>query len=130
MNTKPEYTEYGMTQWNWLVRYRNNFQLGENTQIGAFTVIDAMNGVTIQDNVKIGFSCVILSNSTIDNKQGSVILEKNCKIGANTTIMPGVRVGKNSIVGANSFVNKNIPENEVWFGTPAKFVKRCPITLS
>ncbi len=120
----PIYSDYGMTQWQWLVRHRENFQLGTNTQIAPFTVIDAMNGVTIEDNVKIGFSCVIMSHSTIDNKAAPVILKRNCKIGANSTIMPGVTVGENSIIGANSFVNKDIPPHEIWFGIPAKFQKR------
>lgn len=121
---EARYNEYGMTQWYWLVRHRENFKLGKNTQIAPFTVIDAMNGVEIQDDVKIGFSTVIMSHSTIDNKKGSVVLKKNCKIGANSTIMPGVTIGENSVVGANSFVNKDIPDNEVWFGSPARFFKR------
>jgi acetyltransferase-like isoleucine patch superfamily enzyme len=121
---EPRYTDYGMTQWHWLVRYRESFKLGENTQIAPFTVIDAMNGVTIEDNVKIGFSCVIMSNSTIDNKSGSVLLKKNCNIGANSTVMPGVTIGKNSVIGANSFVNKDIPDNEMWFGVPVRFHKK------
>jgi len=121
---RPKYTDYGLTQWHWLVRYRENFVLGDNTQIAAFTTIDAMNGVIIEDNVKIGFSCVILSNSTIDGKKGMVLLKKNCNIGANSTIMPGVTVGENSIIGANSFVNKDIPDNEVWFGVPARLQRK------
>jgi len=121
---KPQYTEYGLTQWNWLVRHREKFVLGEGTQIGAFTVIDAMNSITIEDNVKVGFSCVILSNSTIDNKAGPVVLKKNCKIGANSTIMPGITIGENAVIGANSFVNKDVPANELWFGVPARFQKK------
>lgn len=121
---EPRYSDYGLTQWHWLVRYRENFKLGKNTQIAPFTVIDAFHGVEIEDNVKIGFSCVIISNSTIDNKVGWVRLKKNCKIGANSTIMPGVTIGENSIIGANSFVNKDIPSNEIWLGTPARFHKK------
>ena len=123
-NKKPIYSEYGMTQWNWLVRYKENFKLGENTQIGAFTVIDAMHDVEIRDNVKIGFSCVIISNSTIDNKSGPILLKQNCKIGSNSTLMPNITIGENSVVGANSFVNKSVPNNEIWFGSPAKFYKK------
>ena len=37
--------------------------------------------------------------------------------------MPGITVGENSIVGACSFVNKNIPDNQIWVGTPAKLLK-------
>jgi len=125
--TKPTYDEDGMNQWYWRViqwYWRvigiENFKLGERVEIGSFTIIDAKEGVTIEDNVKIGWSCSIFSVSTIDNKNGKIILKKGCKIGANSVIMPGIIVGENATVGANSLVNKNIPANEVWVGTPAR----------
>lgn len=121
---KPRYTKYGLTQWLWLVRHRKNFQLGKNTEIGNFTVINCQDGVEIQDNVKVGYHCVISSRSTIDNRRGKIILKKNCNLGANSVVMPGVSIGENSIVGANSFVNRSIPPNEIWVGTPAKFLKK------
>jgi len=123
-NKKPKYTKYGLTQWYWLVRHRENFKLGKNTEIGNFTVIGCEYGVEIQDNVKIGYHCVIMSNSTIDGKHGKVILERNCKLGANSVVMPGVTIGKNSIIGANSFINRSIPPNEVWAGSPVRFLKK------
>lgn len=124
----PEFDEKGMTQWYWRVSYHENFKLGQNVQIGSFTIIDAMKGVEIQDNVKIGFGCVIISYSTIDNnKGGKVVLKENCKIGSNAVIMPGVTVGKNAVVGANSFINRNVPANELWVGTPARFVKKVRV---
>ena len=118
--TKPTYDENGMTQWYWRVIGIENFKLGERVEIGSFTIIDAKEGITIEDNVKIGWSCSIFSVSTIDNKNGKIILKKGCKIGANSVIMPGIIVGENATVGANSLVNKNIPANEVWVGTPAR----------
>ena len=74
--------------------------------------------------VQIGSHCSIYSHSTIDEKEGPVHLKKNCKIGTHSTIMPNVTIGVNSIVGAYSFVNKNIPDNELWIGVPAKFKKK------
>ena len=118
--TKPTYDENGMTQWYWRVIGIENFILGERVEIGSFTIIDAKEGITIEDNVKIGWSCSIFSVSTIDNKNGKIILKKGCKIGSNSVIMPGIIVGENATVGANSLVNKNIPANEVWVGTPAR----------
>ena len=118
--TKPTYDENGMTQWYWRVIGIENFKLGERVEIGSFTIIDAKEGITIEDNVKIGWSCSIFSVSTIDNKNGKIILKKGCKIGANSVIMPGIIVGENATVGANSLVNKSIPANEVWVGTPAR----------
>ena len=121
--TKPVYDENGMTQWYWRVVGVENFKLGERVEIGSFTIIDAKEGVTIEDNVKIGWSCSIFSNSTIDNKKGKIILKKDCRIGANSVILPGITVGENATVGANSLVNKNIPSNETWVGTPARKIK-------
>ena len=118
--TKPTYDENGMTQWYWRVIGIENFKLGERVEIGSFTIIDAKEGITIEDNVKIGWSCSIFSVSTIDNKNGKIILKKGCKIGANSVIMPGIIVGENATIGANSLVNKSIPANEVWVGTPAR----------
>jgi acetyltransferase-like isoleucine patch superfamily enzyme len=114
----------GMTQWSWRVIGLDNFVLGNNVEIGSFTVIDAKEGVVIEDDVKIGWGCSILSYSSIDDKSGKVILKNGCKVGANSVIMPGVTIGKNVVVGANSFVNKNIPSNQVWVGSPAKKIKK------
>ncbi len=121
---KPTFDAMGMTKWYWRALHHDKLTLGENTQIGSFTVIDAHHGVEIGDDVKIGFNCVIISHSSIDNKSGKVILKKGCSIGSGAMVMPGVTVGENSIIGANSFVNKNVPDNEIWVGTPAKFLKK------
>ncbi len=120
----PVFDEMGMTQWGWRVLHRENFKLGNRVEIGSFTAIDARNGVTIEDEVKIGFGCAILSHSSIDGKDGPVVLKSKCKIGAGSVIMPGIEVGEGAVVGANSLVNRNIPEHEVWFGSPARYQKK------
>ena len=121
---KPTIEEGKLTKYNWLVQNAENLTLGDKTDIGAFTYINAKNGVVIEDEVQIGSHCSIYSVSTIDNKEGKVTLKENCKIGSHSVLMPGVTVGKNSIVGAFSFVNKDIPDNVVAFGIPAKVVKK------
>ena len=70
----PKFNENGMTQWYWRVIGIKNFKLGKNTQIGSFSIIDAKEGVIIEDGVKIGWNCSIFSISTIDNKKGKIIL--------------------------------------------------------
>lgn len=112
------------TKYNYIVQYPKNLKLGRDFDIGSFTYINCQFGVQIEDKVQIGSHCSIYSNSTIDNKKGKVVLQKNCKIGTHSTIMPGVTVGENSIVGAYSFVNENIPKNEMWVGVPAKFKRK------
>ena len=107
-----------------LVQYKHNLKLGVKTDIGAFTYINAKNGVEIGDFVQIGSHCSIYSDSTIDNKKGKVVLKKNARIGSHSVVMPGVTVGENSIIGALSFVNKDIPANVLAFGIPAKVVRK------
>lgn len=109
-----------LTKYNYIVQYPENLILGKYFDIGTFTYINSKYGVEIQDNVQIGSHCSIYSHSTIDKKQGNVILKKNCKIGTHSTIMPNVTIGENSIIGAYSFVTSNVPDNELWIGIPAK----------
>ena len=120
----PEIEEGKPTKYNWVVQSIENFRLGYKTDIGAFTYVNAKYGVVIEDFVQIGSHCSIYSVSTIDNKQGQVLLKKNCKIGSHSIVMPGVTVGENSIIGALSFVNIDIPDNVVAVGVPAKVIKR------
>lgn len=121
---RPIIKEGKLTKYNWLVQYKKNLKLGYKIDIGTFTYINAKNGVTIEDYVQLGSHCSIYSVSTIDNKEGKVVLRKNCRIGSHSVIMPGVTIGENSVVGAFSFVNKDIPDNVIAFGIPVKIVKR------
>ena len=119
----PEIEKGKLTKYNWLVQNKQGLKLGRYTDIGAFTYINAKYGVVIEDNVQIGSHCSIYSVSTIDNKKGKVTLKKNCKIGSHSLVMPGVTVGENSIIGAFSFVDKDIPDNVIAFGVPIKVQK-------
>ena len=80
--------------------------------------------MVLEDGVQVGSHCSIYSYSTVDGLEGEVVLKENCKIGAHSVISPGVTVGKNSIVGAFSFVKDNIPANVVAFGIPAKVMRK------
>jgi acetyltransferase-like isoleucine patch superfamily enzyme len=119
---KKPIIEHGIiTKHNFIVQYPENLKLGKFVDIGEFSYINCNFGVDIGDSVQIGSHCSIYSNSTIDNKQGPVKLEKNSKIGTHSTIMPNVTIGENSIVAAYSFVTKDVPKNEIWAGIPASF---------
>ncbi len=119
----PKIEDGKPTKYNWVVQYKDKLKLGYKTDIGAFTYINAQHGVIIEDHVQIGSHCSIYSISTIDKKEGQVRLQRNCKIGSHSVIMPGVTVGKNSVVGAFSFVNRDIPDNVIAVGVPAKVIK-------
>jgi len=120
----PDIKDGKLTKYNWVVQNLEGFVLGSETDIGAFSYINAFHGVVIEDHVQIGSHCSIYSVSTIDNSVGKVILKCNCRIGSHSTILPGVTIGKNSIVGAHSLVNKDVPDNVVVFGVPAKFIRK------
>ena len=120
----PQIEEGKPTKYNWVVQHKDHLKLGFKTDVGAFTYINAQNGVVIEDFVQIGSHCSIYSISTIDGKEGQVVLKKNCKIGSHSVVMPGVTIGENSIVGAFSFVKQNIPENVIAAGVPAKVIRK------
>ena len=111
------------TRYNWVVQNREQFKLGYRTDIGAFTYINAKYGVVIEDEVQVGSHCSIYSVSTIDDKQGRVLLKKNCRVGSHSVIMPGVTIGENAVIGAHSFVNRDIPADVVAAGVPARILK-------
>ena len=110
--------------------------IGKNVGISA-TAIVAHQSITIGDNVKIGGGVCIydtdfhsldprirISNKDRQNaKKKPVVINDNVFIGAHSTILKGVTIGNNAIIGACSVVTKDIPDNEVWAGNPARFIK-------
>ena len=119
----PQIIEGKPTIYNWIVQNKDGLELGYKTDIGAFSYINAKYGVIIENQVQIGSHCSIYSVSTIDDKTGKVHLKQNSKIGSHSTILPGISVGKNSIIGAHSLVISDIPDNVIAFGVPAKVIR-------
>jgi acetyltransferase-like isoleucine patch superfamily enzyme len=122
----PEFDETGLTKWNWMCQSHKNLKLGKNTDIGAFTYINARYGVEIEEEAQIGSHCSIYSESTIDGKKGKVLIKRNARIGAHSVIMPGITIGEGAIVAACSFVNKDVPDGVVFGGVPAKLLNVVP----
>lgn len=121
-----------------VVRSNAKLTIGNNVGISASAIICSKQ-ISIGNNVKIGGNTVIYDtdfhslnienriNTELDKAHTStspVFIEDNVFIGAHSTILKGVRIGENSIVGAGSVVTKNIPPNEVWGGNPAKYIKK------
>jgi acetyltransferase-like isoleucine patch superfamily enzyme len=119
----PEFDASGMTKWHWMCQYHQYLVLGKNTDIGAFTYINAKYGVEIQENVQIGSHCSIYSWSTIDDKKGKVVIKKNARLGSHSVVMPGVTIGENALIGAFSFVTSDIPDGATAFGIPDRVIK-------
>jgi acetyltransferase-like isoleucine patch superfamily enzyme len=84
--------------------------------------------ITIQDNVDIGPNVVIVTHDSSGKCVSSqditwtkpVVIENNVYLGAGVVILPGVRIGDHSIIGAGSVVTRDIPPNCVAFGSPAR----------
>lgn len=112
---------------NGFLRRLLGMKIGENAGIspGVFFDILYPELITIQENVVIGYKVHILCHEAIQKqiRVGKVLIKENAVIGAFSTIRSGVTIGKNSIVAMNSFVNKDVPDNELWGGVPARKIK-------
>ncbi|MCU4622095.1 WxcM-like domain-containing protein [Acinetobacter radioresistens] len=120
-----------------------NAMIGENCNICAHTLIEndviignnvtiksgvyVWDGITLEDNVFIG-PCVAFTNDKkprskqYPEKFPQTIVEMGASIGANATILPGIRIGQNALIGAGAVVTKDVPENAIVIGNPA-FIK-------
>lgn len=111
-------------------------KIGDNVGISQAALI-AIADITIGNNVKIGGGVKIyttdfhsldpvIRSSKDDMKhriRKSIVIKDNAFIGAHTIILKGVTIGNNSIVGAGSVVTKSIPDNQIWAGNPARFIR-------
>ena len=89
-----------------------------NTVIGQSTKID--NLVHIAHNVQIGENCNIIALSIVG---GSTTIGDNTWISPSVSIRDAVKIGSNSLIGLGSVVTKSVPDNQIWMGNPAKFLK-------
>jgi acetyltransferase-like isoleucine patch superfamily enzyme len=122
------------------VIFGNNVSLEYDCHIGAVNRVEIHENVLIASRVYISdhahgiadYPDIIISpNDRTVQSKGPVIIEKNVWIGEGACILPGVTVGHNSIIGANSVVTKDVPPFSVVAGAPARIIKKIatPITL-
>ncbi len=112
------------------VNYGKNTIIGKNVFINFDCVFLDLGGITIEDNVLIAPKVSLLTEGhpvESQNRQSLTVapirVKKNVWIGANATILPGVTIGENAVVAAGSIVNKDVPENTIVGGIPAKIIK-------
>jgi len=118
--------------------FRPQIIIGNDVCINPHCHIGAINKIVIHDGVLIGEYVLITDHfhGKIENKvlsvrpkdrelysKGEVIIGKNVWIGEKVSILPGVEIGENAIIGANSVVTKSIPANAVVGGNPARIIK-------
>jgi len=115
----PFYTNYG-----------KNIMLGKGVFINHACSFLDLGGIVIEDDVMIAPRVNITSeNHPVEVSKrktlvpGKVIIKKNAWIGAGASILPGVTIGKNSVVAAGAVVSKDVPDHTVVGGIPAKKIK-------
>lgn len=121
------------------IYYTPSIIIGNHVRINNYCHIGIIDKLIIEDNVVIASKVYISDHShgsvTFDQlnipvkdrklfSKGIVHIEKNVWIGEHVSVLPGVTIGENSIVGANSVVTKNIPANSVAVGIPARVIKQ------
>lgn len=104
--------------------------IGKNVFINHACSFLDMGGITIEDHVLIGPRVNLVTENHPANAADRralitkpITIKRNAWIGANATILPGVTVGENAIVAAGAVVSKNVADNTVVGGVPAKFIK-------
>lgn len=117
------------------VEIQKNSNIGSDCKISSHSFI--CEGVTIEDQVFIGHGVVFINDKVprAVNSSGALQCEADWKvmptrvstgasIGSNSTILCGVTIGCNSILGAGSVLTKSVPDGEVWVGNPARFLRK------
>lgn len=113
------------------INYGKNTKIGKGVFINFNCTILDLGGVTIEDDVQIAPNVSILSEGhPLDPTQrknlkvAPIHIKKNAWIGANATILSGVTIGENAVVAVGAVVSKNVPDNVVVGGIPAKIIKQ------
>lgn len=125
----------GAKFFNWHQRGFSNLTIGKKCFIGDETLFDLYGRIELGDNVTIAPRVTVISHINVGfadhplqkrfpKSSSPVIFEEGCMIGASSTILPGVTVGKNSFVAAGSLVSKDVPKNCLVAGVPAKIIKQ------
>ena len=117
------------------VEIQKNSSVGKNCKISTHTFI--CEGVVIEDNVFIGHGVMFINDkyprsvtnggtmqTEADWRVVPTTIKKGASIGTNTTVLCGVTVGENAIVGAGSVVTKDVPANTVVAGVPARLLRK------
>jgi len=105
----------------------NDVVIGNNVTVKSGVFL--WDGTIVEDNVFIGPNVTFTNDKypkskIYPNEFQKTKLKSGASIGANSTILGGIEIGSNSLIGAGSVVTKNVPDNELWLGNPAKFVRK------
>lgn len=104
----------------------NDVKVGNNVTIKCGVYL--WDGITIGNDVFIGPNVTFTNDKYPRSKQypsdfQKILIEDGASIGAGTIILGSITIGMNAMIGAGSIVTKDIPSNQLWVGTPARFVR-------
>lgn len=104
---------------------RDGCQLGDRVVMGSRGTLSA--GTIVGDDVVMKYQFVVTDTPDLTKNDQKVVgrIGNGARFGACVAIMPGVAIGANAEIGAFSMVRHNVPEDEVWFGIPAKFYRKA-----
>jgi UDP-2-acetamido-3-amino-2,3-dideoxy-glucuronate N-acetyltransferase len=118
------------------VEVQKGARIGKNCKISSHTFI--CEGVTIEDDVFIGHNVTFINDlypraTTAEGKPQTeadwecrpILVKKGASIGSSATLLAGVTVGENAIVGAGSVVTRDVPPHTIVAGNPAKVLRAC-----
>jgi len=115
------YNHKSKKKYGWRCLHHKNLILGDKCDIGHGSLLQAAYGIEIGELCEVGPFVYLCTFDTIGGGiKGKITMEPGSRVGAHSIVMPGVTIGKNSIIGANSVVTKDVPPNQVWLGSPAK----------
>jgi len=112
-------------------------RIGAHTWVGPMTLLDGTGGLTIGDYCSISAGVHIYTHDTVKwaltagkaaHAHGPVVIGDCCHIGALSIVVKGVTIGDHSVVGAHSFVNRDIPAYTVVAGVPARPIGKVEAT--
>lgn len=107
---------------NWLYRTFLHMKVGDNTSFALMAMVDLLfpEKISVGRNVIIGYNTTILSHEYLidEYRIGEVVIDDEVMIGANCTVLPGVKIGRRSIVSAATLVNADVPEGAFVGGNP------------
>lgn len=105
----------------------NDVKIGNNVTIKCGVYL--WNGINVEDNVQIGPNVTFINDKYPKAKQPfkiqKTLIQKCASIGGGATILGGITIGENSLIGAGSVVTKDVPPNEIWIGNPARFFRKA-----